>query len=321
MITVIIPVYKAEKYLARCVDSVLAQTYGDLEIILVDDGSPDGSGAICDEYAAKDRRIQVIHQKNAGVSAARNAGMERASGDYLAFIDSDDFIDARMYERMLSVAEENQAEVVECNYQYGIWENTDSGAVYQNTGVEALKKAFFEERYGSGYSICPCTKLICRKLYRQLRFLENCSIAEDVLFCAHLYARCSRVAKLDQTFYTYYQSEGSAMRGGYRVRNADEVDADWELIKVMKSTADRELIAFAEGHYLGKTAHHWVMCHLRRKDPEFKRKAAQLRNRFRQDYPALKYGLSKGQKLKYSLFLVFPGLFCKLYARKQGIKG
>ena len=97
MLSVIIPVYKVEQYLCRCIDSVLAQTYTDLEIILVDDGSPDGSGAICDEYAAKDSRIKVIHQKNAGVSAARNAGMDLASGEYLAFIDSDDFIEPEMF--------------------------------------------------------------------------------------------------------------------------------------------------------------------------------------------------------------------------------
>ena len=320
MVTVIIPVYKAEQYLARCIDSVLAQTYGDLEIILVDDGSPDGCGAICDEYAAKDSRIKVIHQENAGVSAARNAGMELASGEYLAFIDSDDFIGVQMYEQMLRVAEETHAQVVECNYQYGVWENTDSGEVYVDTGLEALKKAFFGERYGSGHSICPCTKLIARNLYQQLRFLEGCSIAEDVLFCARLYALCETAAKLDKTFYTYYQSEGSAMRGGYRVRNADEVEADWRLIAVMEETGDGEMISFAKSHYLGKTVHHWVMCHLRREDPAFRQRAAQLRSRFRKDYPVLKGSLTRGQRLKYSLFLILPGVFCRLYAKKQGYK-
>lgn len=320
MVSVIIPVYNVEQYLRRCIDSVLAQTYTDLEIILVDDGSPDGSGAICDEYAAKDSRIKVIHQANAGVSAARNAGMDLASGEYLAFIDSDDFIEPEMYEQMLAAAEKTGADVVECNYQYGTWENTDSGEVYVDTGLQALKKAFFQERYGSGHSICPCTKLMARGLFEKVRFLEGCSIAEDVLFCAQLYALSETSAKLDKTFYTYYQSEGSAIRGGYRVKTADEVDADRRLIDVMEQTGDEELIRFAKGYYLAKTTHHWVMCHLRRVQPEFKEKAKQLRCQFRQDYPAMKADLSKGQRLKFTLFLTLPGVYCEIYARKQGCK-
>ena len=97
LISVIVPVYKVEKYLHRCVDSILNQTYRNLEIILVDDGSPDNCGAICDEYAAKDNRIRVIHQENTGVSAARNAGLEACTGEYVAFVDSDDYVDCALF--------------------------------------------------------------------------------------------------------------------------------------------------------------------------------------------------------------------------------
>ena len=93
MVSVIIPIYKVEQYLARCIDSVLRQTVSDLEIILVDDGSPDACGAICDEYAKKDDRIRVIHKENGGLSSARNAGIKIAKGEYIAFVDSDDWID------------------------------------------------------------------------------------------------------------------------------------------------------------------------------------------------------------------------------------
>ena len=101
VISVIIPVYKAEEYLERCVDSVLAQTYSNLEIILVDDGSPDNSGQICDRYAEKDSRVKVIHKKNGGVSSARNAGLDVATGEFVAFVDSDDFIAPDMYEKLM----------------------------------------------------------------------------------------------------------------------------------------------------------------------------------------------------------------------------
>ena len=100
LISVIVPVYKVERYLCRCVDSIIAQTYTNLQIILVDDGSPDGSGAICDDYAAKDSRITVIHKKNGGLSDARNAGLVAACGSYIGFVDSDDYIAVDMYEKL-----------------------------------------------------------------------------------------------------------------------------------------------------------------------------------------------------------------------------
>lgn len=96
LISVIVPVYNVERYLRRCVDSILHQTYRNLEVLLVDDGSTDASGAICDEYAAQEERVTAVHQKNGGLSAARNAGLERAQGTYLCFVDSDDFLDSRM---------------------------------------------------------------------------------------------------------------------------------------------------------------------------------------------------------------------------------
>ena len=115
LISVIVPVYKVEKYLHRCVDSILVQTYTNLEIILVDDGSPDRCGAICDEYAAKDSRIRVIHQENGGLSAARNAGLDVCSGEYIAFVDSDDWLDPEMYAVMMAQVREYGCDVVMCD--------------------------------------------------------------------------------------------------------------------------------------------------------------------------------------------------------------
>ena len=103
-ISVIVPVYKVEPYLRKCLDSIVGQTYQNLEIILVDDGSPDGCGAICDEYAAQDKRVRVIHKANGGVSSARNAGLTAATGEWIGWVDSDDWIEPDMYERMLELA-------------------------------------------------------------------------------------------------------------------------------------------------------------------------------------------------------------------------
>lgn len=111
-ISVIVPVYKAEKFLATCIESILNQTYGNLEIILVDDGSPDSCGKICEKYALSDSRVKVVHQKNAGVAAARNVGLDLAEGDYVTFVDSDDYIQPQMYEKMIRCAEHNHCDLV-----------------------------------------------------------------------------------------------------------------------------------------------------------------------------------------------------------------
>lgn len=115
-ISVIIPIYKAEKYICWCLDSVLAQTYKDFEVILVDDGSPDTCPQICDEYVKKDIRVKVIHQKNGGAAAARNTGLDNAAGEYISFIDADDWLENNMLERLISVAQKNKADIVKCGF-------------------------------------------------------------------------------------------------------------------------------------------------------------------------------------------------------------
>ena len=117
MISVIIPVYNVEKYISQCLNSVCGQTYVDLEIILIDDGSTDTSGEICDEYARNDKRIHVIHQKNTGAAAAKNAGLQVASGRYLSFVDSDDFLEPDAYSHMIQIIQEQKADVVQCSYR------------------------------------------------------------------------------------------------------------------------------------------------------------------------------------------------------------
>lgn len=117
-ISVIIPVYNSEKFLDACIDSIVKQTYQNFEIILVDDGSTDDSPSLCDQYAAQDKRIKVIHQDNQGVSAARNNGLDLATGDLVSFIDSDDTLDEDMYELLVKLFEENSADITHCGYKH-----------------------------------------------------------------------------------------------------------------------------------------------------------------------------------------------------------
>ena len=118
LVSVIVPIYNVEKYLRKCVDSILNQTYKNLEIILVDDGSPDNCGNICDEYALSDSRIRIIHKKNGGLSDARNAGLDIARGNYILFVDSDDYIDETMVEKLYEALEKEKAEMSLCSFVY-----------------------------------------------------------------------------------------------------------------------------------------------------------------------------------------------------------
>lgn len=118
MISIIVPIYNVEKYLPKCIESIINQTYTDLEILLIDDGSTDNSGLICDKYASIDNRIRVIHKKNGGLSDARNVGLDICKGKYISFIDSDDYIELTMYEKMIKIMINQKVDIVSCNYNH-----------------------------------------------------------------------------------------------------------------------------------------------------------------------------------------------------------
>lgn len=210
LVSVIVPVYRVEQYLSRCVQSILKQTYSHLEVILVDDGSPDGCGRLCDEFAAKDSRIRVIHKENGGLSDARNAGIAIAAGEYLAFVDSDDWIEPDAYEKMLALAEKYGAKVV-CAGRYD--ENESAGAITlglcpekeeQISGKEAVRRILRWEHMDSS----ACDKLFARELYEQIRFPVG-RVAEDVPTIYRLVLLAGSVAMLPKPVYHYCHREQS----------------------------------------------------------------------------------------------------------------
>lgn len=203
-ISVIVPVYKVETYLRKCVDSILSQTYQNLEIILVDDGSPDNCGAICDEYAQKDPRIKVIHKKNGGLSDARNTGMEIMSGEFVGFVDSDDWIEPQMYQRLYELIEHFDADMA-----FG----GVSDDVLQDDSVRTVKTSnygdvpFAEDkvaamrRYFHG-SWAAWDKLYRVELFDGIRYPVG-EINEDEAIVLHLLDRCNRVCYTNEVFYHY----------------------------------------------------------------------------------------------------------------------
>ncbi len=239
-ISIVVPVYKAESYLHQCVDSVLAQTFTGFELILVDDGSPDNCGVICDEYAAQDSRIRVIHQKNGGLGKARNVGMDLAGGKYLIFLDSDDYWLPSTLETLFTEAECNKTQVlvfgaqpfmdgIEEPEKYLTYRHTVQNGIVRS-GPESLKVALDSGEYYSQ----ACLRFYLLKYIQDtgIRFDEGC-IHEDVMFSFLTYLLADRVECIGNRFYQRRYHSGSIMTGksirssahGYRVAVDGLLDA------------------------------------------------------------------------------------------------
>jgi len=218
LISVIIPVYKVEQYLADCVDSVIAQSYKKLEIILVNDGSPDDCGWICDQYASQDPRVQVIHKANGGLSDARNAGLEKAKGEFIAFVDSDDIVHERFIE--LLYAKMGGADMAFCDYQAVVdaveanaFENDmDDGVILRRfSGNKVLSNMDNLIRKESPIVTLAWNKLYKRRLWDTLRYPKG-RIHEDEFVIHHLIFRCDRIHFLPAKLY-YYRQRGDSIIG------------------------------------------------------------------------------------------------------------
>ena len=181
LLSVIVPIYGVEKYLSKCLDSIIAQTYLNIQIILVNDGSPDKCSQICEVYAARDNRIIVIHKENGGLSSARNAGIEKATGAYIAFVDSDDFIHPKMYEILIDNLERNDADISVSNLKkvYDEREEIDSlgeNKVFLYEKRDAMRNFFDKNLYVP--TVVAWTKVYKRELFSTIRFPEG-KIHED----------------------------------------------------------------------------------------------------------------------------------------------
>lgn len=217
LLSVIVPVYNSAKFLRKCIDSILGQTYSNLEIILVDDGSVDASPQICDEYAEKYTNIKVVHKANGGASAARNIGLSMAKGDYIGFIDSDDFIKSEMYANLYRVMSVEKADVVLCNYcQVSEDGKTfDSPFMHFYRGITVYSKDHALKAFLVGDLDCsPCTKLYRRSSIGDLRFVEGVT-NEDKIFLFYLYLKSDKIVCDNQVYY-YYRKNPASVTHGFR---------------------------------------------------------------------------------------------------------
>lgn len=231
-VSIVVPVYNVEKYIRKCVDSMLNQTMKEIEIILVDDGTKDSSGMICDDYAKRDSRIRVIHKENGGISDARNVGMQVASSKYILFIDSDDYISENMVEKLYTMAELHNADVAAC----GVYNVYASGAIPQC--AEKMEfccdniTAFSHILVGKIIPGTICNKLIKREIAKQILFPVG-KIYEDAFYTTQLIQIIKKVYVTTEPMYYYFHRQGSTTTTPFREKDMDVIKAFREALRVV----------------------------------------------------------------------------------------
>ena len=241
LISVIVPIYNAEKYLKRCLDSIINQKYKDLEIILIDDGSTDSSIQICNEYKLLDNRIKLISMKNQGVSCARNKGIDLANGEYIAFVDSDDTIDEKFINEMYNACVKNDAElsIVNVNYHYG---NKIKRPINMKSGI--IGKDDYYRILLDNVKGFVANKLYNKSLLKNIRFNEEIFIGEDLLFNIEIANNLKKVVVLNEYLYDYFQNECTAYNSKYNEKKISEIYAYDKIIKIINQNCKENLINY-----------------------------------------------------------------------------
>lgn len=242
MISVIVPVYKVKEFLPFCVQSIQMQTYSDWELILVDDGSPDCCGGMCDQFACQDPRIRVVHKTNGGLADARNAGTALALGEYIVYVDSDDWVAPQMLELLLTQAQSTGADVVACDLLKTSNEDVTFppayGAVQEFTGPQAMERMLYQ----TSFDTSACGKLYCAELVKKFPFPKG-KLYEDLFTVYKILFAARRVVWLPQVLYAYRKNPDSIMNRSFDCRNLDELDAADEIVAFVQHNCPQYLPA------------------------------------------------------------------------------
>ena len=261
LISVIVPVYNMKNYLERCVNSVLNQTYERLEIILVDDGSTDASPEMCDAYARQDGRVKVVHKENGGLSDARNAGLAVATGDYIGYVDSDDWIEPDMYERMHQACVEQNVQLCVCRYFCEYADRTEGGGTGESIPLtrDELLRIYIGGHpqyviYNSVWS-----KLFRRALVEDVLFPKGRN-SEDIVYTTRAFCKLDQAVYLDKCLYHYVlDREGSIMNVSRGVRMFQDELPFWrEHIALIRASVSEEMADFASYHFWRRLLFYYI---------------------------------------------------------------
>ena len=310
LISVIVPVYNVRPYLKRCIDSIIAQTYSNLEILLVDDGSTDGSGELCDAYARQDARVQVIHKKNAGQAAARNDAIDIARGSYLGFVDSDDFIDCRMFEILYQDLTEHDAQISTVTFQEFTEEkevtvSRNLMSIECQAGEKILQKLLLEEKIGD----FSWNKLYRRELFKEIRYPVG-RMMEDQGIMYKLVDQCTKVTYRPIRLYFYYQRPDSTLHRRTLKFYEDKWDMGCQRYQYIREKYPDMLENDAAMMKIVEHCYPYL-----RKDERRKAEMERFLQEFRTEAEGL---LDSGFMRKYRLLKQSRGLYSALFLLKNG---
>ncbi|MBO4894790.1 MAG: glycosyltransferase family 2 protein [Clostridia bacterium] len=313
LISVIVPVYKVEKYLERCVDSILCQSLADFELWLVDDGSPDACPAICDSYAGKDGRVKVIHKENGGLSSARNAALDRAAGKYICFVDSDDYITPDALETLYTAITETGADIATGNMM-SVDENGDIKDFY--TPAKERKVLEGEEILSTMNQPCACNRLYRAGIFRNVRFPEG-RLYEDVFVYHKILSQTKRMVFTGKTDYYYLIRQDSIMHSEYNIRFTDIVFAIKERYEWLDSIGQKALANEARLFVYSRVAAAYA--NLDASVPENREKLREIKDIYISCYRILMNDRSLGVKQKIRLFLLryLPAVHTKFFGKEM----
>lgn len=308
LISIIVPVYNVEKYLSKCVESIQRQTYRNIEIILVDDGSPDHCPEICDRFAKEDSRIKVIHKKNGGLSDARNAGLEAANGAYLAFVDSDDYISNDMIEKMYCRILRDRSDMAICNIDF-VDENGNS--INRNTiqakNVTVEEPQFWRElRANYIYCVVAWNKLYVKKLFEDVQY-DVGKLHEDEFILHKLVSKCERISFLSEKMYFYLQREQSIMNSKYTVERMDLAEALIHRSLYFRQRGWQELAEWSLTGSIGSVMKGYNMPE--HSEEAWKQRIKELHKKFRAAYVQVASSKTASLRFRVNAFLFYLSPF------------
>ncbi len=299
MLSVIVPVYNVERYLDRCVESILNQTYQDLELILVDDGSTDASPALCNAWASRDSRVRVIHQQNAGPSVARNSGLAAAQGEWITFVDSDDYLERQCYEQALHTAQNSQCDMC----IFGVTHESEQGEVLGLERYEEAKVYAIDEllsRIVIPLKTAVWNKIFHRSLLSGIRFSTQYRHNEDLLFIVESLKETTRAVSCACVGYHYVERAGSITGSGFTPHSVEEVAAKDKAYELIASNFPRHA---AQASVLSFIARLNLLRQLEKeRAPEYSALRAQYKQWLAEYYAKHARLLSRKHRLIYMLY-------------------
>lgn len=318
LISIIVPIYKVEDYLEKCIDSILSQSITKFELILIDDGSPDECGKICDSYASRDHRIKVVHKQNEGLSAARNSGLDIAEGDYVGFVDSDDWIHDKMYETLLNLLIDNNADIAQCEFirtfdEEETIDNSQRNTIETFNNIESLKNIYNKKAIST---VVSWNKLYKRELFDHIRFPKG-KIHEDEFTTHKLLYKSKKLVYTNKVLYFYRQTPNSIMNSKFNKKRLDILDAMQERLDFAELTQNEMFVNETLQKYMFRLVSFYYKCKI--EIPEEKNIIKDIKKR--SDLLFLKHyinGNSKiRSKIKYGIFYLFPNLYIHIDSLKR----